>query len=66
MEEVLTILKLVWPIVFIQVALTLWAVFDILRIGRTKNLNKYWWLGIVVIVNTIGAIGYFLIGKAQE
>lgn len=64
--SVLDILKLLWPILVIQIGLQIYALVDLLQRKKTKNLSLPIWIIIIVIGEILGPIAYFLIGKAEE
>lgn len=70
MESIIAELKdLPWailaPFIVIQLILMLVALFDI---SKQKSLNgpKWLWLLIIIIVNTIGPIIYFIFGRGKD
>ncbi|MBS4174836.1 PLD nuclease N-terminal domain-containing protein [Bacillus sp. FJAT-49736] len=56
---------LIAPIVVIQVLLMVIALVDIIRIDRTKG-PKWLWALIVIFINLLGPILYFVIGRKQK
>lgn len=52
-------------VIFITAVLPILALIDILRSDFTGN-NKIMWVLIVLFMNIIGSILYFLIGKNQK
>ncbi|ADC50476.1 MULTISPECIES: PLD nuclease N-terminal domain-containing protein [Alkalihalophilus] len=70
MNEILTELDqlnlaVIAPFLVIQFILMLVALFDWFRIEKT-NGPKWLWLIIIVFVNLIGPILYFVIGRRQD
>lgn len=53
---------LIAPLLVIQFVLMIMALIDIKRIHET-NGPKWAWILVVIIVNTIGPIVYFLFGR---
>ncbi len=53
------------PIVMIQLGLMIAALLDLLRRGRTRG-PKWAWLLVIVLVNFIGPILYFILGRQEE
>jgi len=56
---------LIAPIIVIQVVLMVIAIVDIIRINRT-NGPKWLWVLIVIFINILGSILYFVIGRKQN
>ncbi|MHB1419085.1 MAG: PLD nuclease N-terminal domain-containing protein [Bacillota bacterium] len=54
-----------WPLLAFQVILAICALISISRRGETKKLPKIAWILIVIIVNSIGPILYFILGKGE-
>jgi heme/copper-type cytochrome/quinol oxidase subunit 2 len=57
------IMLLVFPIALIQIGLMVWALIDIAKRQYVKGNNKIVWILVVVLINIIGPIVYFLIGR---
>ena len=60
------IIKLVWPIVLLQLILQIVAIVDVLKKKKTKNLSVPFWVVIIVIGEILGPIVYFLVGRSEE
>lgn len=60
----LEVIKLVSPLIAVQLALALYCIFDILRKG-VRNLNKGIWIAIVLFVNMVGPISYLILGRKK-
>jgi heme/copper-type cytochrome/quinol oxidase subunit 4 len=60
------IIKTIWPIVVIQLAVQIYALFDIYKRKGTKNLSSLIWVIIIVFGEIIGAILYLLFGKKED
>lgn len=56
---------LVAPILIIQFILLVIAIIDLVRIEKT-NGPKWLWFVIVIVVNTVGPILYFVIGRRNR
>ena len=65
-EFSISILKLLWPVLVIQIGLQIYAVVDVLKNKKTKNLSVPIWIVIIVIGEILGPIVYFLVGKSEE
>lgn len=65
-QQITDILKLVWPLILIQLAVQIYALVDLFKKGKTKNLNLGIWLIIILFGEIIGAIIYLLVGRSEE
>jgi hypothetical protein len=57
---------LLLPLLILQLGLMAVALMDWARRPRTRYLNRWAWLAIIVIVNTLGPVAYFLLGREEE
>ena len=64
--DIISILKLVWPLLVLQVAVAAWAIVDIVKRKRTRNLSPAIWIVIIIFGELLGPIAYFLFGRAEE
>ncbi len=62
MENIRTLIPFLIPILVLQLALMIFALVDLIRRERTKG-PKWLWALIIVFVNLIGPILYFIIGR---
>jgi Phospholipase_D-nuclease N-terminal len=61
-----TILLLIVPIAVIQLGLLIWALYDLTRpTRRVKGDSKVVWALIIIFINLIGPILYFLVGREE-
>ena len=61
------ILLLLTPVVLVQLGLLIVALRDLLRPERrVRGDSKLMWGVIIVVVNIIGPILYFLVGREEE
>ncbi len=69
MEEVNLLSEINWaviaPILIIQFILFIVALVDVIRIERT-NGPKWMWVLIILFINIIGPIVYFIFGRRQQ
>jgi len=63
---ILQILKFVWPIILIQWGLQIYAIIDIVRKKKTRNLSVVAWILIVLFGELIGSIVYLLVGRVKD
>ena len=60
-------LAILIPIFVIQLGLVVWALYDLTRpTRRVKGDNKVVWALIIIFVNFIGPILYFLVGREES
>ncbi|AKM82624.1 TPA: hypothetical protein DD449_01200 [Candidatus Berkelbacteria bacterium] len=64
--QVLEIIKFVWPLIILQLAVQVYAIYDLAKRGKTKNLNFAIWLIIIILGEILGSIVYLLVGRAEE
>lgn len=62
----LEIIKLIWPIIVIQLALQIYCVVDVVKKKKTKNLSTTAWILIILLGEILGGIVYLLYGRAEE
>lgn len=62
---ILQILPLLIPIVVVQYGLLIVALLDLLRRQRFKLLPKWGWILVIVLVNLVGPIVYFAVGRDE-
>ncbi|MFS8631017.1 MAG: PLDc N-terminal domain-containing protein [Bacillales bacterium] len=65
MDALLEHLPLIVPLVIVQLLLMIIAVIDLIRIEKT-NGPKWVWALVVVLVNLIGPILYFIFGRRND
>jgi len=65
LSQLRQLLPLLIPIIIIQYGLTIAALIDVIKRERLKYLPKWGWILIVVFVNLVGPIVYFVIGRDE-
>jgi hypothetical protein len=66
MEAICPFVPFLVPILILQIALMAFALVDLLRrADKEVNGPKWTWVFIVVLINIIGPIAYFLIGRKE-
>lgn len=58
------IIKLLAPLIAIQLGLAIYCIINILRKG-VRNLNKGIWIAIVLFISMFGAICYLILGRKR-
>jgi hypothetical protein len=64
-SDVLKFIPLLIPIVLIQLGLEIAAIVDLIRQPSTRG-PKWVWVLIILFVNLIGPILYFILGRKEE
>jgi hypothetical protein len=65
MNDIAEYIPLLVPLLVIQLVLLVVALLDLRKQRRTQG-PKWLWVLIIVFVNTIGPILYFVIGREEE
>jgi len=65
MEQIREYLPLLIPIILIQLTLMVFALLDIARREKLRG-PKWVWVLVVIIVNIVGPIIYFVLGREDE
>ncbi|MDR6122756.1 PLD nuclease N-terminal domain-containing protein [Bacillus sp. 1P10SD] len=65
MDSIVSNLPIIAPILIIQLILIVVAIIDLVRIDQTKG-PKWLWVIIILFVNIIGPILYFVIGRRNN
>jgi hypothetical protein len=66
--QVTDLLRIIWPLILLQLAFQVYALYDLIKIksGKTKNLSPIIWGIIIVLGEILGAALYFLLGRSEE
>jgi hypothetical protein len=65
LDQLMKLLPLLIPLFVIQLGLMIAALLDLVKRGKTKG-PKWMWVVIIVFVNMIGPIIYFVLGREEE
>jgi hypothetical protein len=66
MEELIEYLPFLIPIVIIEMALAITALVHVLRHPNYSFGNKLMWILIVLFIQIVGPIVYFIFGRGEE
>jgi hypothetical protein len=66
MEILIKYLPFIIPFILLQYALLAAALVHILRHQNYKRGNRVLWIIVVIVVNIIGPVLYFTIGRSDE
>lgn len=59
------VLKMVWPLIIVQIALQIYALVDLFKRKKVKNLSLPVWAVIIILGEIVGPILYLLIGREE-
>jgi hypothetical protein len=62
--DFMEIIKIIWPLIVIQIALDVFCIVKIVREG-VGNLKWWIWLIIVLCINIFGPILFLIIGRRK-
>ena len=65
LDQLMKLLPLLIPLFVIQLGLMIAALLDLIKREKTKG-PKWMWVVIIVFVNMIGPIIYFVLGREEE
>jgi len=63
--ELGTLLALLVPVILLEFGLLIWALLDVIRREHVTGGNKVVWILVIVLINIIGPIVYFLFGRKE-
>lgn len=64
MEKIAALLPYLLPIIILQMGLMVFALLDLRRRAKTKG-PKWLWALIIIFVNLIGPLLYFVVGREE-
>jgi len=64
--EIGKLLALLIPVILLELGLLVWALLDVIRRERVRGGNKVVWILVIVLINLIGPIIYFLFGREDD
>ncbi len=69
-DQLMDILTQYWPllvpIVLLEIGLLAFALLDLLKPGRVTRGPRWMWIVIIALVNIIGPIIYFMVGRQES
>jgi len=66
MEKLIEYLPFLIPIIIIELALAITALIHVLKHPNYRFGNKVLWIFIVLLIQIIGPIVYFIFGRGEE
>lgn len=64
-DQIMKLLPLLIPLFLVQIGLMIAGILDLVKREKTKG-PKWMWVIIIVFVNLIGPIIYFILGREEE
>lgn len=61
-----SIITMLLPLIILQLALMIFALVDLSRRKKVARGNKLLWAIIIIFINTIGPILYFVLERKEE
>lgn len=55
-----------WPLLVLQIALMVIALLDLRKRKRVNHLSRGVWIVVIIALNLIGPILYFVIGRSDD
>jgi hypothetical protein len=65
LETLRTLLPLLAPLIILQLGLMIVALWDLAHRERVRGGKKWVWAVVVVAVNMIGPLAYFIFGREE-
>ena len=59
-------IALLIPLILVQIGLWVFALRDLVKRKRVKGGNKWLWGAIILLVNFVGPILYFVLGREED
>jgi hypothetical protein len=61
------IIKIIWPVVLIQLAFQIYALIDLFKTkkSKTKNLSAPIWAVIIILGEMVGPAVYLIVGRSE-
>ena len=66
LDMIIEFLPFIIPLVLLQFGLMIFAIIDIIKKNRTKNLSPVAWILIAALINMLGPVLYFVLGRAEN
>lgn len=64
--DISTLLKMIWPILVLQIGFQIYALYHLYHHRKTRNLTPLVWALIIIFGELLGPIFYFLLGSSEE
>lgn len=60
------IIKIAWPVIVLQLGLQVYALIDLYKRKKTKNLSVLAWAIIIIIGEIVGPVLYLMLGRSED
>jgi len=60
------LILLLIPLFLVEIGLMAFAINDLIKRKRVKWNNKWLWVAIILLIDLIGPIIYFVVGREEE
>lgn len=64
-ENAVSILKLIWPLIAVEIALKIFCFYR-LKKDEARHMPKAAWFFIILLINTVGPLLYLIIGRKKD
>jgi len=66
--DAIELLKIIWPLIIIQLGFQIYAIIDLVKVKnkKVKNLTPITWGIIIILGEILGAALYFIFGRSEE
>ena len=61
-----SLLKVIWPLVVLQLSIQLYSLYDLFKKKSTKNLSVIIWVLIIVLGQILGSVVYLIFGRSED
>jgi len=59
-------LSVFWPLIVLQLCVQIYAILDVVKRKKTRNLSVPLWIVIIVLTEIVGPILYFTVGRTKK
>ena len=63
--DFIELLPFLIPVILLELGLMVWALVDVAKRERVTGGNKVVWILVIVLINLIGPIIYFIFGRKE-
>ena len=60
------LLLLIIPLVLVDLGLKVFAIYDLIKIDQVTGDRKWLWAVIILFINLLGPLLYFIIGRRRD
>lgn len=59
-------LRVFWPLLLLQGVVQIFALIDLMKQHKVRNLSVPLWIVIIILTELVGPVLYFVFGKAKK